>query len=307
MKVTLLTSGKVDLQLSNVLDVLFDDINIIDNTKDAIDSIYTDPPDLILVEDSFARASKGNIIQELKGNTVYGHLPVVLMVDREEIKDISLEDIFVDDFIIIQDKPIAIEQRLRFTLSRMQRDLDTSPLTQLSGNQSIIRYIQRMFDEGQKVAIAWADIDHFKSFNDSYGFSRGDEVILATARIIVNSVEESKIEPLFVGHIGGDDFVFICPIFSCKHLCEEIISRFDMIMPNFYNEDDREKGEIFTKDRKGQMKKFPIMSISIAVVLNKGALYKHYGEALQDATEIKSYIKTLSGSNYMIDRRREQA
>lgn len=303
MKVTLLTSGNVGLQVSHVLDVLFDDINTIDNTKDAIDSIYTDPPDLILVEASFVRSSKGNIIQEFRGDTVYGHLPVVLMVDREEIKDISLEGIFVDDFIIIQDKPAVIEQRLRFTMSRMQRDLDTSPLTQLSGNQSIIRYIQRMFDERQKVAIAWADIDHFKSFNDSYGFSRGDEVILATARIIVNSVEESKIEPLFVGHIGGDDFVFICPILACKPLCEEIISRFDMIIPSFYNEGNIKEGGIFTKDRKGQMRKFPIMSISIAVVLNKGALYKHYGEALQDATEIKSYIKTLSGSNYMIDRR----
>ncbi|MCD6569717.1 MAG: diguanylate cyclase response regulator, partial [Deltaproteobacteria bacterium] len=62
-------------------------------------------------------------------------------------------------------------------------------------------------------------------------------------------------------------------------------------------------GGIFTKDRKGNMKKFPIMSISIAVVLNKGARYKHYGEASQDATEIKSYVKTLPGSNYMVDRR----
>ncbi|MCD6569781.1 MAG: diguanylate cyclase, partial [Deltaproteobacteria bacterium] len=249
MKVTLLTYSKIDLQVSHVLDVLFDDIKVVDNTKDAIDAIYTDPPDLILVEASFVKDSKSNVIQEFKGNTVYGHLPVVLMVGQEEIKDLCLEGLDIDDFIIIQDTPTVVEQRLRFTLSRMQRELDTNPLTDLPGNESITRYIQRMFDEERKIAIAWADIDHFKSFNDCYGFSRGDEVILATARIIANSIKESKIDPLFVGHIGGDDFVFICPISGWKHLCEDIISKFDMIIPNFYNEDDIKTGGIFTKDR----------------------------------------------------------
>jgi len=160
-----------------------------------------------------------------------------------------------------------------------------------------------MLDQQQEIAIAWLDLDNFKPYNDYYGFARGDEVLLATARIITTAIKELKIQQSFLGHIGGDDFVVICPMNATKPLCEEIIALFDMVIRNFYNDDDLFQGHIVSRDRSGKTTMFPVMTVSIAAVLNRGGKYKHYGEASRDATEIKEHIKSLPGSNYMIDRR----
>jgi GGDEF domain-containing protein len=160
-----------------------------------------------------------------------------------------------------------------------------------------------MFDGGENIAITWVDIDNFKPFNDHYGFSRGDEVLIATGRIITNAVSELKDEKTFVGHVGGDDFVFICQENYIRSLCEEVISRFDMVIKNFYNDEDLDQGGIISTGRDGVVRKHPIISISLAVVLNIEGHYIHYGQASQDATDIKKHIKELEGSNYMIDRR----
>ena len=178
-----------------------------------------------------------------------------------------------------------------------------NPLTRLPGNESIIRCIQDKLDAADEIAITWVDIDNFKPFNDRYGFSRGDEVLIATGRIITNALKELRDEKTFVGHVGGDDFVFICPENYIRSLCEEVISRFDMVIKNFYNDDDLDQGGIISTGRNGVVRKYPMMSISLAVVLNVDGHYTHYGQASQDATDIKKHIKELEGSNYMIDRR----
>ena len=90
---------------------------------------------------------------------------------------------------------------------------------------------------------------------------------------------------------------------AAKRLCEEIILRFDMIIKNFYNDEDLSQGEIISTDRLGNVKHFALMSISIAVVMNFEGRYDHYGQLSRDAGEIKTCLKQLPGSNYMIDRR----
>jgi diguanylate cyclase (GGDEF)-like protein len=290
-------------RMSAVVSNVFDSLQIIHSDEDIVSLIYMDPPDIILIDRTYLLEHDSSIVQEFRSNTIYGHLPIVSIYNEEDLSSISLQDIPLDDFIISTHNEFVIEQRLRFISQRARRELDTNPLTRLPGNESIIRYIQQMFDEGIEIAVAWVDIDNFKPYNDRYGFSRGDEVLLATARIITNAVKEIKQEYTFVGHVGGDDFVFICPMTNIRSLCEEIISRFDMVIRNFYNDEDLEQGGIISKDRSGETKTFPVMSISVAVIMNEEKHYKHYGHASQEATEIKRYVKGIEGSNYMIDRR----
>jgi diguanylate cyclase (GGDEF)-like protein len=304
VKAVVIVKDHFDERMSSVVSNVFDSLQIIRSDEDVVSLIYMDPPDIILIDRTYLLEHDSSIVQEFRSNTIYGHLPIVAIYNEEDLSSsISLQDIPLDDFIISTHNELVIEQRLRFISLRARRELDTNPLTRLPGNESIIRYIQQMFDAGIEVAISWADIDNFKPYNDRYGFSRGDEVLLATARIITNAVKEIKREDTFVGHVGGDDFVFICPISNIRSLCEEIISRFDMVIRNFYNDEDLEQGGIISKDRSGETKKFPVMSISLAVIMNEEKRYKHYGHASQEATEIKRYVKGIDGSNYMIDRR----
>lgn len=292
-----------DKSLDEVFEDVFDSYKIIPYDQDIISAIYIEPPDIILVDGRYVLESDNAIIKEFRSNTIFGNLPIVAVMHPGNIEGTAWQDIPIDDFIITDENPIFIKRRLEFIFKRSVRELDTNPLTRLPGNESIIRHMQDMFDQGSKIAIAWVDLDNFKPFNDRYGFSRGDEVLLATARIITNVTKEMEIDDVFVGHVGGDDFVFICPIESIRRLCEEIILCFDMVIKNFYNDDDLEQGFIISKGRDGLVKKFPIMTISISVVLNEDKRYTHYGQASQEATDIKEYVKGLEGSNYMIDRR----
>ena len=303
MKAIVVSKKKLGKKLSSVFDSVCESVYHISKPNDAISLINTDPPDIIIVDKSYVLEEHGRVIQEFRSNTLYGHLPIVALLDPQDLDGITWNELSIEDFILTTDSNDAISARLPFIVSRAVRDLDTNPLTHLPGNESIIRHIQRMLDQEQEIAIAWLDLDNFKPYNDYYGFARGDEVLLATARIITTAIKELKVEQSFLGHIGGDDFVLICAMNATKPLCEEIIALFDMVIRNFYNDEDLFQGHIVSRDRSGKTKMFPLMTVSIAAVVNRGAKYKHYGEASRDATEIKEHIKSLPGSNYMIDRR----
>ncbi len=303
MKAVVILKDKLAPNLRQAMDSFFAEVHFLHSIHDAISFIFMEPPDVIFVEGSFILEEGSHLVGDFKSNTVYGHLPVVAVLTMKELETVAWNEVPLDDFILTTSKAAAVRQRLSFIVARAGRELDTNPLTRLPGNESIIRYSQQLFDEHKDVAIAWVDVDHFKPFNDCYGFSRGDEVLLATARIIANAVKDVKRDPSFVGHIGGDDFIFMCPVREVAALCEDIVTRFDMIIKNFYNEEDLAKGWITSEDRSGNVKQFPIMTISIAVVLNVDGRYAHYGQISRDVSEIKTCLKKLEGSNYMIDRR----
>jgi len=129
--------------------------------------------------------------------------------------------------------------------------VEISPLTRLPGNLSITRQIQRRLDNNEIFALAYADLDNFKPFNDRYGFGRGDELIKMTGRIILNVVKDTQSQGCFIGHIGGDDFVVIMKPDLIEKAAENIIERFDALIAGFYDTADWDAGYIFAADRKG--------------------------------------------------------
>jgi diguanylate cyclase (GGDEF)-like protein len=303
MRAIIIVEESVDKKLNTLISSLFDSVQVLTGAQDIIPFIYMDPPDIILIDGTYLQLTGAKVVQELRSNTVFGHLPIVALLRKIDLESASWQEMTIDDYMLIDESDLVIQRRLEFISKRSIRELDKNPLTRLPGNESIIRHIQSKIDKAEEVAVAWVDVDNFKPFNDRYGFSRGDEVLLATARIITNASRELNQDKTFVGHIGGDDFVFICPAHIVRTLCEEIISRFDMVIRNFYNDEDLEQGGIISTSRDANVMKFPIMTISIAVVTNEKGRYEHYGQASQDATDIKKYIKSIEGSNYMIDRR----
>jgi diguanylate cyclase (GGDEF)-like protein len=256
MRAVLIVQERAGTRISELLGSLFESFLLITANQDVISTIYMDPPDIIFIDRAFLLSGGGSVVREFRSNTVFGHVPIVGLLDGKDLATGTWQEIPIDDYITLDDSEASITRRIRFISTRAGRELDMNPLTRLPGNESIIRSIQGMFDAGEEVAIAWVDIDHFKPFNDRYGFSRGDEVIVATSRIITNALKELKEEKTFVGHIGGDDFVFICPTSHVRPLCEEVISRFDMIIRNFYNDEDLEQGGIVSTGRDGSVKTY---------------------------------------------------
>ncbi len=275
--------------------------------KDAIEALFQDPPDLLIVDNRLPDMTGAQVAQMVKSENVYRQLPVVICVDSEDmVYPWNWNDVEVDDFLVRPYLESEVRDRINLTLLRSLRAMDANPLSKLPGNTSIIQRLQDLIDKREDFGLAYCDLDYFKSYNDKYGFSRGDEVLMMSARIIVNIVKAFKVKgsfPPFVGHIGGDDFVFILPASLVETACQQVVDAFDAIVPNFYDAKDLKNGYIDSIDRQGNAQRFPIMAVSIAVVLNRNGSLRHYGEASSIAMELKKKAKENPRSCYVMDQR----
>jgi len=186
-----------------------------------------------------------------------------------------------------------------------QISLDASPLTRLPGNIAIEREIEKRLRQG-KFALCYADLDNFKSFADRYGYAKGSELIRITGEIIYEAVKTCHDSDAFVGHIGGDDFVMVLSDDCAVQVCESVIREFDAEAVKHYTPEDQARGGIEGLDRYGVQRFFPIMTISIAVIVNEADEFSTSVELARTAAEIKDYAKEKPGSNYLISRRRKE-
>jgi GGDEF domain-containing protein len=157
----------------------------------------------------------------------------------------------------------------------------------------------------ERFAVCYADLDHFKEYNDRYGYYEGDRVIRIVAHILHDVVKGVSAVTGFVGHIGGDDFIFIIPVGHVSEVCGEIVFIFDELSAFQYSAQDRAAGYFFGKDRRGQLHRVPLMTLSIGVVTNERREFTSPSQISELATEMKTYAKTLSGSVFTVDRRDE--
>ena len=199
--------------------------------------------------------------------------------------------------------PAEQRSRMDAMLVRTERDVSVHPSTRLPGTTEIEREIRRRLESGQEFAVCYADLDHFKEFNDRYSYYDGDRVIYILSRILHDVVKGLMGSRGFVGHIGGDDFIFIIPAPDISAVCSEILEVFDSLIPLQYNDQDRRAGYFFGKDRRGQLHRVPLMTLSIGIVTNRHRRFAHPAQVSELATEMKSYAKTLPGSVFVVDRR----
>jgi GGDEF domain-containing protein len=208
----------------------------------------------------------------------------------------------VDDLVTGDLKDEIAHARLRLAVRRSRRDLDVNPSSWLPGPTTIERVVQSKLDNKEHFAVCYADLDDFKAYNDYYGYFYGDRVIKMTSRVIRETVFESQGDG-FVGHIGGDDFVFVVAASRAEKVCKEVLSRFDAQIGSCYDPRDRRNGYIISQNRRSVSETYPLMGLSIAVVINRGDTFSHVGEISHMVADLKKYAKTNPGSNYVIERR----
>jgi GGDEF domain-containing protein len=196
--------------------------------------------------------------------------------------------------------------RLDAMLRRSERDLSVHPSTRLAGTFAIEAEIDKRLAAGKPFAVCYADLDHFKEFNDRYSYNQGDRVIRILAKLLHDVVKGVCGEAGFIGHIGGDDFIFIIPHNMIPEVCGEVIATFDALVPYQYSEQDRRAGYFFGKDRRGHLDRVPLMTLSIGVVTNLRRTLTGASQVSQLATEMKTYAKSLTGSVYTVDRRSDE-
>ncbi len=245
------------------------------------------------------------LCRTLKSDPFTAIVPVVLLLSGGD-EDLRVEafEAGADEVLTESLPPREVHLRLRHAIERANRDVGVHPTTRLPGTVQIERDIAERLASGQVFACCYADLDHFKEFNDRYGYYRGDRVIRLLSRIL-RDVVRWYAPSGFIGHIGGDDFIFNVPMESMSVACQEIVDTFDELIPYQYTEQDRRAGYFLGKDRRGNLHRVPLMTLSIGVVTNQHRHFSHTGRVSELATEMKAYAKTLPGSLYAVDRRRD--
>jgi len=175
-----------------------------------------------------------------------------------------------------------------------------NPLTQLPGNVPINEHIDGLLEKGVDFAACYFDIDHFKPYNDVYGFRKGDEIIKLVSKLLQESANP---ETDFVGHIGGDDFLVLFRSADWEDRCRSLLKKFFIASLGHYDTRDVERGWIEAEDRQGTLTQHPLISLSIgAVQVNPNAFGSH-NEVAAAATIAKKEAKKTAGNSLFIERR----
>lgn len=273
--------------------------------KEALTLAHERRPDLIVLDVMMPEMDGLEVCERLRENRHTADIPIIILSAKsrpgEQVAGLTAG---ADDYVVKPFDPRVLVCRVQSTLRRSSQLREVSPLTGLPGNIRIHEEIYRRIERGDRVAVLHVDLDNFKSFNDRYGFLRGDHAIAYTAEAIRSSVDGR--DSVFLGHIGGDDFVVVVGsdrFEDIEMLCEDIIRHFDAGAGGLHDPQDAANGYIVVEDRRGRGIRKPLLSISIGAATNIRRQVDDYRELIDVATEMKRFSKRRSGSFFAIDRR----
>ena len=262
-------------------------------------------PDVIVVDIHSANQENLKICNILKNDFLTAFIPVVTLINKKQLRTqlLNLEH-GVDDYLIKPPDPLDLRVRIEMAARRAQRSFYVSSLTGLPGTRICEEMLNEKMESDEVFCLGYLDIDNFKCFNDNYGYIKGDRVITQTAYMLYITIRKYGNSSDFIGHVGGDDFVFITTPAKYKTICHNFIIGFDKVIPFHYSAQDREKRFIIAKNRSNQTRKVPFMSVSIAIVNRfEHSDFKNIFQINEKAAEIKGYLKGIPGSKFMAERR----
>ncbi|MBM7079770.1 MULTISPECIES: response regulator [Micromonospora] len=274
--------------------------------QEALDMIEQHKPDLAVVDLMMPRIDGLELTRRLRANPITSALPVIMLTAKgmtvDKVHGLSAG---ADDYLVKPFDTAELVARVSSTLRRNKEFREVSPLTGLPGNSRIRREISDRVRSGVDYAVGYIDIDRFKSVNDRYGFVRGDEFISALARSLYRAVVAIGLPPAFLGHVGGDDFVIVCAPDQIRPLTSRAVVDFEKTADTLYDPTDRERGFVELKDRRGNIRRAALVTLSIGVSLSDAR--KRFTDplaAIAVASEMKTVAKSQPGSYVAVDRRR---
>jgi PAS domain S-box-containing protein len=259
-------------------------------------------PDLVLVDVMMPGMDGFTLAQKLRGDRETSLTPIIFLSARGQTADkVRAFKLGAEDYLVKPFDSAELVARVEKALARRDLELGASPTTRLPGSQAIEAEIDRRLASGGDFAFCYLDLDNLKAFNDYYGYAKADGVILQTGDIVREVVTRVGGPGDFIGHIAGDDFVFITTRDHADQVCMTVIETFDRLVPLYYNKIDRERGFIETNDRYGVLRRFPIMSVSIACATRSGRNIISHSDLSAASAELKQRAKAVPGSAYVRD------
>ena len=193
-----------------------------------------------------------------------------------------------------------------YKLQELERlRLDANPLTHLPGNRAIERALQERIARQVPFAHLYIDLDNFKAYGDRYGYRAGSDALILVGDLIREVSAEFGTPDDLTGHIGGDDFVVITTPETAEPIARALVGKFDQNVPQLYSTEDRQAGSFVAKDRYGVERRFPLLTISIAILRSETLDHPSPAAISRECAKMKEHLKSLPGSNYLVNRRKK--
>ncbi len=286
------------------------DVRAAGDGAEAYDLAAAEPPDVILLDLHMPGLGGAELLGRLRRDARFAMTPIIVVTGDADPRQKAAGFLTgADDYIAKPFDTLDLVSRVEGAARRSRRMLAANPLTFLPGGPTIEEEAAARITSGAELAFFYIDIDNFKAFNDNYGYLNGDNAIKRTGELLTDVQRAFPEGDVFVGHIGGDDFVLMARHTFADRIAAEIIARFDALAPKFYNAADRARGRLVSADRMGKLRDFPLMTLTIAAASNERRVLDHYAKIVDIASEIKKYLKGLkerAGSVYLKDRRGDQ-
>lgn len=273
---------------------------------EALEMARREVPDLILLDLMMPGMDGIAVCERLRSSRSTYLIPVIMLTaSASQIHRLDALRTGVDDYVSKPFDPEELEARIQGLIRRIEMSRSSNPLTGLPGNLAIEHEINKRLARDDHMACCYLDLDNFKALNDHYGFEKGDECIKLVAQVLIEVAETNGHNDDFVGHIGGDDFIYISRPDCVEDVLTQVTSRFDDLVREIYTPEDRERGYIEVKNRQEETQQFPITTLSIGVSTNERRNLTSALQVSEIATELKRAAKAKAPgrSHFIIDRR----
>jgi PleD family two-component response regulator len=280
------------------------EVCLAEDGEEAWQAVASFRPDLVLLDVMMPRMDGFAVLEIIRAGFETARLPVILLTAKSDVGDkvLGLRG-GANDYIV---KPFSHDElllRVSNLLEATRREREANPLTGLPGNRAIERETQARIAGGEDFALMYADIDRFKSFNDHYGYARGDRAISFLAGVLVGCTQKYGPGGVFVGHVGGDDFVVATSSAGSEELARHIIEEFDAGVVALHDPEDALRGYLEVENRAGVRERFPLIALTVALVSDVKGRFSHPAELSDMLAELKHFGKANPRSVVVRERR----
>ncbi len=280
----------------------------VDTAKDGLEGIkkvMESPPDLVLLDLTMEGIDGFDVCQRLKSRSETRFVPIILLTTSQATVDKTRGlEVGADDYLLKGIDGRELDARIQWVLARYRRGLTGDPVTKLPGATAVIAEVRDRLSQNKKFGIVFLSIKGFGEYVSNYGYTQGNDVLIRVSNVIRDVVSDNDQADDYIASLGSEKFSILSSVNSTVGLAERLVDRLNQLLPEAYNESDRNQGYVEVKNRKGNSQQHNLMVPIAAIVSNETRQFEHPEEVFRVGNELLRHIKTLKDKNVMKDRRR---
>ncbi len=279
-------------------------VAVANDGEEAYEKAANNPPDVLVINPNLEKKDGYELCLDFKKNDRLKNVPIIFLADQSfnEEKFGSLK-LGMCETLTKPFSPKTLLNKVNSLALKSRLVKKMNPLTELPGKQYLEEELNQFIQNGVSFDLVFTDLKGFVSFNKAYGFEEGNKVIQYIVTLFQDELSKMDGHEGKVYHFGGDDFCILLKPGYANDLSKKIIARFDLEIPQFYQESDRSRGGLILTNRRGLIEQWPIMTLAMVLVSNGNRKINNWLEAEMIAVEMLKYTKSMPGSHYTKDRR----